>query len=153
MPMRSDIDGDDCESLALDAVAIAAFTIHKLTLLLVFVEDEDSRRLRHAVDARDRRERAGSQPSSREAHAACCPSPYLQSFICVHLDAVLVRRTRAIMYAVERSTLLIIFRASFVQKAVCKFGVHSKGCRSDSACLILRPENPSHFSDSDTLFF
>ena len=52
-------------------------------LLLVFVEGEDSRHLRHVVDTRDRREIGGRQPSSREAPTACFPSPHLQSFICV----------------------------------------------------------------------
>ena len=75
--MGSDSDGDDYESLAtLAAVAIAPLAKHRDTLLLllllqvlVFVEDEDSRRLRHVVvDALDRGERGGRQPSSREAH-------------------------------------------------------------------------------------
>ena len=51
-------DGDDYENLAtLVAVAIAAFAKQKDTLLLlVSVEDEDSRRVGHiVVDARDRR--------------------------------------------------------------------------------------------------
>ena len=55
MGSKSD-DGGDYESLAtLVAVAIAAFAKHRDTppLLLAFVEDEDSRRLRHVVDARD----------------------------------------------------------------------------------------------------
>ena len=48
-------------------------------------------------------------------------------------------------YVVERLPLLIIFHEGFVQKTICKFGFHYKGCRPDSARLILRPENPSHF--------
>ena len=81
----------DFDSLAtLRAVAIAPFgRLHhsantRRTLLLVCVEDEESRRLRHVVvDARDRRERGGRQPPSHEAHTACFFSPRLQSFICV----------------------------------------------------------------------
>ena len=49
--MESDSDGHDYKSITtLVADAIAAFAKHKRhTLLLVFVEDEDSRRLRHVV--------------------------------------------------------------------------------------------------------
>ena len=50
----------------------------------MFVEDEDSRRLRPVVvDARDRRKRGGKQPSSRAAQTACFRSPHLQRSICV----------------------------------------------------------------------
>ena len=60
--MGSDSDGDDYESLAnLLAVAMAAFASTRNTIL-VLVEDEDNRRLRH-VGARDRRERRKKQPS------------------------------------------------------------------------------------------
>ena len=93
--MVSDRDGDDYESLAtLVAVAIAAFDKHRHTqvLLIVFVKDEDSRHLRHVVvDARNRRERGGRQPSSREAHTGCFPSPYLQSFVCVRAEMLWCR--------------------------------------------------------------
>ena len=77
--MRSDSEGDDYGSLAtLVAVAIAPLAKHRHTLVLlpVVAKDEDSRHLRHAVvDARDRQERGGRQPSSREAHMACFLRP------------------------------------------------------------------------------
>ena len=48
------------------AIALTICTIHQTQrptllklLILVLVEDEDSRRLRHVVDARDRRGRGG----------------------------------------------------------------------------------------------
>ena len=102
--MALDSDGDDYENLAsLLAVAMAAFAKYKAHyLLLVLVEGKDSRRLRHiVVDARDRRERGGKQPSSREAHTARFSSPHLQSSICVCAEMLwhgeLVRiRSRAI---------------------------------------------------------
>ena len=85
--MGSDSDGDDYEGLVtLVAGRSRHCSIRQIqthTLLLVFVEDEDSRHLRHVVDARDRWERAGRQSSSREAHTACFPSHHLQCFICV----------------------------------------------------------------------
>ena len=82
--MGSDSDGDDYNTRPL-LVYLQSRLQHspnaKHTLLVV-VEDEDNRRLRH-VDARDRRKRGGRQPSSREVHTACFPLPHLQSFICV----------------------------------------------------------------------
>ena len=41
--------------------------------------------------------------------------------------------------------VVIIFRENFVQKSTCKFGLHYKGRRCDSACLILPSENQAHF--------
>ena len=62
------------------SVTIATFAKHQTHTLLVLVEDEDSRRLRHAaVIARDRGDRGAIQPSSREAHTTCFPSPHLQT--------------------------------------------------------------------------
>ena len=119
--MGSDSDGVDYESLAIPlAVAILHHSSNtRHTLLLVFVDDEDSRRLRHvAVDARDRREPGGRQSSSRKPHTACFfPSPHLQSlsFICV----CLVQRIRASVYVVERSPSLVSFRDNFVEKKIC----------------------------------
>ena len=48
-------------------------------------------------------------------------------------------------YVVERSPLLLIFSENFVQKSICNFSVQYKGCRSDSARLILRPEKKLHY--------
>ena len=117
--MGSNTDGDDYESLAaLVAVAIAVFAKHRDTLLLlVFVEDEDSRRLRHVVDARDRRERGAGQPSGCEAHTECFPSPHLQSFICMCAEMLWCSElVRVCMYVVERLPLLIIFRDNVVKQ-------------------------------------
>ena len=119
MPMGSENYGDDYESLAtLVAVVLAAFAKHRHTLLLLaFVEDEDSRRLRHVVDARDRRERGGRQPSSSEAHTECFSSPHLQSFICMCAEMLWCSElVRVCMYVVERLPLLIIFREKRVKK-------------------------------------
>ena len=82
--MGSDSDGYDYESLT-TLLAVSRDCLTRQTQEThVLVEDEDSPRLRHVVvDARDRRERGGRHPSSREAHTACFPSPYLKSFICV----------------------------------------------------------------------
>ena len=82
-PVRSDSDGDYRSLATLLSVAITAFAKHNYTRPLVVVEDEDSRRLRHVLDARYRQERGARQPFSRQAHTACFPSPHLQSFVCV----------------------------------------------------------------------
>ena len=47
-------ENDDFSDLCCD---FSIRQTHRRTLLLVLVEDEDSRRLRHVVNARDRRER------------------------------------------------------------------------------------------------
>ena len=56
--MGSDSDGDDYEKPC-HSRRSRDFSIHQaqrptLLLILVLIEDEDSRRLRHVVDARDR---------------------------------------------------------------------------------------------------
>ena len=90
--MASDSNGDDYKSPAtLLAVAIAHLpnTQHTIFVLVegVLVEGEDSRRLRHVVvDARDRLEREGRQPSWLEAHTAWFPSPHIQSLICARAE-------------------------------------------------------------------
>ena len=79
--MRSDSNGDDYESLATLArvsrdCSIRQTQRHTMKLLLVSVEDEDSRRLRHVVvDARDRRERGGKQPSREARTRRVFPRP------------------------------------------------------------------------------
>ena len=54
----------------------------------------------------------------------------------------MVRRTRRGTYVVERSPLFVI-RGNFVTKTICNVGCHRQGCRSDTARVVLRPENPS----------
>ena len=93
--MGSDSDGKDYESPAtLLAVAIAhspntidtLLLLLLLLLLLVFVEGEDSRRLRHVVvDARDRLEREGRRPTllARSAHGVFSPAPPTKPHLCV----------------------------------------------------------------------
>ena len=77
-------DGDDYESPATLLAVVIAHSPNARHTLLVLVESEESRRLRHVVvDARDRLERGGRQPSLLEAHTAWFPSPHLQSLICV----------------------------------------------------------------------
>ena len=104
--MGSDSDGDDYESPAtLLAVAIAHSPNTRCTLL-VLVEGEDSRRLRHlVVDARDRLGQGERQPSLLEAHTAWFPPPHLQSLLCVSAemlwcsDSCMYVRSRAIAVA------------------------------------------------------
>ena len=89
--MGSGGDGDDYQSPAtLLAVAIARSPNARQNArhtLLVLVEGEDSRRLRHVVvDARGRLERGGRQPFLLEAHTAWFPSPRLQRLICARAE-------------------------------------------------------------------
>ena len=130
--------------LSLLAVAIAHSPNTRHTLLIL-VEGEESRRPRYVVvDAQYRLERGGRQPSLLEAHTAWFPSssPTKPSSVCAlrcsgAADSCVYVRGRAI------AVVDYFSRELCKQSAQCSGS--TKGCLSDCARLILRPENPSHF--------